>query len=101
MSVAQPGPIRVFFGTLWSIVNFTNHLVFNLIMLFILLAIIVVVSAGMSAKSFTPLQDKTALVLDLDGVLVEQRTIDTISSALAEAHGDGERETFARCASCH
>ena len=39
MSAAQPGPIRVFFGTLWSIVNFTNHLVFNLIMLFILLAI--------------------------------------------------------------
>jgi protease-4 len=92
MSAAQPGPIRVFFGTLWSIVNFTNHLVFNLIMLFILLAIIVVVSAGMSAKSFTPLQEKTALVLDLDGVLVEQRTIDTISSALAEAQGDGERE---------
>lgn len=92
MSAAQPGPIRVFFGTLWSIVNFTNHLVFNLIMLFILLAIIAVVSAGMSAKSFTPLQEKTALVLDLDGVLVEQRTIDTISSALAEAQGDGERE---------
>lgn len=92
MSAAQPGPIRVFFGTLWSIVNFTNHLVFNLIMLFILLAIIAVVSAGMSAKSFTPLQEKTALVLDLDGVLVEQRTIDTISSALAEAQGDGKRE---------
>lgn len=92
MSAAQPGPIRVFFGTLWSIVNFTNHLVFNLIMLFILLAIIAVVSAGMSAKSFTPLQEKTALVLDLDGVLVEQRTIDTISSALAEAQGEGERE---------
>lgn len=92
MSAAQPGPIRVFFGTLWSIVNFTNHLVFNLIMLFILLAIIAVVSAGMSAKSFTPLQEKTALVLNLDGVLVEQRTIDTISTALAQAQGEGERE---------
>lgn len=92
MSAAQPGPIRVFFRTLWNAVDFTNHLLFNLIMLFFLLAIIAVVSAGMSAKSFTPLQEKTALVLDLDGVLVEQRSIDTISSALAEAQGDGERE---------
>ena len=56
MSAAQPGPIRVFFRTLWNAVDFTNHLLFNLIMLFFLLAIIAVVSAGMSAKSFTPLQ---------------------------------------------
>jgi protease-4 len=92
MSNAQPGPIRRFFSILWGAINFTNHLVFNLIMLLVVFAIIAVISAGMSAKSFTPLNADTALVLDLDGVLVEQRTVDSISTALAEAQGSGERE---------
>jgi protease-4 len=92
MSNAQPGPIRRFFSIIWSAINFTNHLVFNLIMLFVVIAIIAVISAGMSAKSFTPLNSDTALVLDLDGVLVEQRTVDSITTALAEAGGNGERE---------
>ncbi|MEY3069592.1 MAG: signal peptide peptidase SppA [Arenimonas sp.] len=96
MSDAKPGPIRTFFQYLWNAVNFTNHLVFNLIMLFILIGILAVISAGMSAKSFTPLRDNTALVLDLEGVLVEQRTVDSISTALAEAQGGGEREILLR-----
>lgn len=96
MSAAQPGPIRVFFRTLWQAVNFTNHLVFNLIMLLVLFVIVALVAAGMSAKSFTPLQNDTALVLDLDGALVEQRSIDTISSALAEVQGGVEREIRVR-----
>ena len=53
MSSAQPGPIRTFFRFIWSAVNFTNHLVFNLIMLVVLIGIVAVISAGMSAKSFT------------------------------------------------
>jgi len=89
MSTAQPGPIRSFFGFIWSAVNFTNHLVFNIIMLFVLLIIIALVFAGLSSKSFAPLKDKTALVLDLEGRLVEQRTADTISSIIAEAQGEG------------
>ena len=40
MSTAQPGPIRSFFGFIWSAVSFTNHLVFNIIMLFVLLIIL-------------------------------------------------------------
>ncbi len=92
MSAAQPGPIRLFFRFIWNAVNFTNHLVFNLIMLFVVFAIIAVISAGMSAKTFTPLKDNTALVLDLQGVLVEQRTIDSFSAAIAEADGSSARE---------
>ena len=89
MSTAQHGPIRSFFGFIWSAINFTNHLVFNIIMLFVLLIIIALAFAGMSSKSFAPLKDKTALVLDLEGQLVEQRTADTISTAIAEAQGEG------------
>jgi protease IV len=91
MSTAQPGPIRSFFGFIWSAINFTNHLVFNIIMLFVLLIVIAAVFAGLSSKSFAPLKDSTALVLDLEGRLVEQRTADTISSIIAEAQG-GSRE---------
>ncbi|HWR96673.1 MAG TPA: signal peptide peptidase SppA [Arenimonas sp.] len=89
MSTAQPGPIRSFFRFIWSAINFTNHLVFNIIMLFVLLIIIAAVFAGLSSKSFAPLDDRTALVLDLEGRLVEQRTADTISTAIAEAQGEG------------
>lgn len=96
MSTAQPGPIRSFFGFIWSAINFTNHLVFNIIMLFVILVIIAAVFAGMSSKSFAPLQDKTALVLDLEGQLVEQRTVDSISAAIAEASQDGGREILLR-----
>jgi protease-4 len=96
MSDAKPGPIRTFFQFLWNAINFTNHLVFNLIMLFVPIGILAVISAGMSAKSFTPIRDNTALVLDLEGVLVEQRTVDSISTALAEVQGGGEREILLR-----
>lgn len=88
MSAAEPGPIRSFFRFIWQAINFTNHLVFNIIMLFVLILIIAAISAGMSSKSFAPLSNNTALVLDLEGQLVEQRTADSISSAIAEAQGD-------------
>jgi protease-4 len=58
-------------------------------MFFVLLVIIAAVFAGLSSKSFAPLHDRTALVLDLEGQLVEQRTADTISTAIAEAQGEG------------
>lgn len=89
MSAAEPGPIRSFFRFIWQAINFTNHLVFNIIMLFVLILIIAAISAGMSSKSFAPLSNNTALVLDLEGQLVEQRTADSISTAIAEAQGAG------------
>lgn len=89
MSAAEPGPIRSFFRFIWQAINFTNHLVFNIIMLFVLILIIAAISAGMSSKSFAPLSNNTALVLDLEGQLVEQRTADSISAAISEAQGTG------------
>lgn len=90
MSAEQAGPIRTFFRFIWNLVNFTNHLVFNLIMLLVIFLIIGVVAAGFSAKSFEPLKDNTALVLNLEGQLVEQRSIDSLSAALAKSQGDDE-----------
>lgn len=92
MSEAQPGPIRTFFRFIWNLINFTNHLVFNLIMLLIIFLIIGVIAAGFSAKSFEPLKNNTALILDLEGQLVEQRTVDTLSATLAQWQGDANQE---------
>ena len=92
MSEAQPGPIRTFFRYIWNLINFTNHLVFNLIMSLIIFLIIGVIAAGFSAKSFEPLRDNTALILDLEGQLVEQRTVDTLSATLAQWQGDANQE---------
>ncbi|HWS40195.1 MAG TPA: signal peptide peptidase SppA [Arenimonas sp.] len=90
MSNAEPGPIRTFFRFIWNLVNFTNHLVFNIIMLLIIFLIIGTIAVGMSAKSFEPLNNNTALVLDLRGQLVEQRTVDSLSAALASSQGDDD-----------
>lgn len=90
MSDTQAGPIRTFFRFIWNLINFTNQLVFNIIMLLIIFLIIGTIAISMSAKSFEPLKDNTALVLDLKGQLVEQRTVDSLSAALANSQGDSE-----------
>jgi protease-4 len=88
MSAAQPGPIRLFFRFIWQAINFTNHLLFNILMLLVLASIVAIIVLGVSAKSFAPLANNTALILNLDGQLVEQRSADTFSAALAEAQGE-------------
>jgi protease-4 len=91
MSESRTNPVwnvLVYFG---RFINFANTLVFNLIMLFLLVVVIAAVSIGIAAKNgaggFHPLQDKTALVLDLKGSLVEQYTSAPLERAYAEATG--------------
>ena len=65
------GPIRRLLGVLWSSLTFTRQLVFNLLFLLIVFILLAALLAGPSIK---PVQHDSALVLDLDGVLVEQFT---------------------------
>jgi protease-4 len=95
MNQSRANPIWSFLVGLWRFIDFTNHLVFNLIMGFVLLAILALIGAalaGRHANGIGPLQEKTALVLDLDATLVEQYTSSPLERAIAEASGDGERE---------
>jgi len=96
MNESRPNPVWQFFRGLWSLINFTNHLVFNLIMLFFLILVLAGVAASLGAKkgagAFTAIEEKTALVLDLKGSLVEQYSTDPISRAISEATGDEARE---------
>ena len=64
-TVDRPGPLRRLFGGLWDALNFTRRLVFNLLFLAVLLFLLVAILSGPSVK---PVQDKSALVLELGGV---------------------------------
>ena len=100
MSESASNPFWRFLVGVGKVINFINHLVFNVFMLLFLLVLFALLAIMMAAKSgsggggLTPVLDKTALVLDLDGTLVEQYTSAPISRAIAQASGgrDAGRE---------
>lgn len=81
---SRPGPIRRILGGLWRGLTFTRQLVFNLLFLTIVLLFLAAIAKGPAVK---PIESKTALVLELDGRLVEQFTSSPIDRALAKATG--------------
>jgi protease-4 len=89
MSESQPGPIRRVLVGVWNTVNFTRQLVFNLIFLLILFFVLVAIVASPGVQ---PLQEKTALVLPLDGQLVEQFSSAPVERVLNQATGDARPE---------
>lgn len=102
--MSSPSPVAPRSNPFWSLlvgvgkfINFVNTLVFNVFMLVFLLLVFVLIGAGIAARSGTggihAIGDKTALVLDLKGNLVEQYTSSPLSRAWAEASGgDDGRE---------
>jgi len=69
-----------FFGRLWAVLDGTRRLVFNL--LFLLLLVVLVVS--MVRGGAAPMAERTTLVLNLRGKLVEQRSTRPRDAALAQ-----------------
>ncbi len=78
------GPIRRIFAALWVGLTFTRQLVFNLLFLLVLLLVLAAMFAG---PTLQPVLGKSALVLDLDGRLVEQYTTSPFDRFLTEAFG--------------
>ena len=89
MSATQRGPIRRVLGGLWATLNFTRQLVFNVI--FLLLAVIVL-AAIFASPGAQPLVEDTALVLDLDGALVEQFTASPVDRQFNRLTGQDQPE---------
>jgi protease-4 len=93
MSESRSNPFWSFLVGIGKFINFVNHFIFNVIMLLLLFLVLLAIGAGFAAKSgggLRPLQDRTALVLDLKGTLVEQYTSAPLQRAIAEATGDDE-----------
>ncbi|MBW8367796.1 MAG: signal peptide peptidase SppA [Arenimonas sp.] len=89
MSHSQPGPIRRFLGGIWNTVNFFRRFVFNVLFLLVLFLLLVAILANPGVQ---PLEEKTALVLDMNGVLVEQFTSAPLDRAVNQATGQAQPE---------
>ena len=76
---------RGFWSTSWAALNFTRQLFWNAIFLgFLLIVAIIVFSSG---KSNVFIKDKTTLVLNLEGAVVEQYTSTPLDRAITRLSG--------------
>lgn len=93
MSEVKRGPVAAFFYGIWTLIRVTNHLAFLAMVAFLFLFFIIGLAASAGNKGgVKAIQEKTALVLNLEGTLVEQFSSDPISRAFEEATGDGQSE---------
>ena len=81
---------RAFLG-FWSFLDASRRVLFNLIFLFILVVIIVAIF-----KASPKIEEKTALVLNLKGPLVEQRAASSPDRLLSEVQGGTTAQTQLR-----
>ncbi|MCY7386483.1 MAG: signal peptide peptidase SppA [Burkholderiales bacterium] len=87
----KPGMLRRAFSGFWWFLDASRRAIFNLIFLFILVVIIVALLKG-SPK----VDDKTALVLNFKGPLVEQRAASSPDRVLSELQGGSTSQTQLR-----
>ena len=85
------GFLRRAFSGFWWFLDASRRVIFNLIFLIVLIVIIVAIIKG-SAK----IEDKTALVLNLKGTLVEQRAGTSSDRVLSEVQGNTASQTQLR-----
>lgn len=90
---ARPGIIRRFFGGLWSALNFTRRLILNLLFLAL---VVVLVLAWLASDAPVVVAADSALVVNLQGDIVEEYTIGPREAAVAEALGEQRFETRVR-----
>ena len=89
----RPGFFRRFFLGLWRLLDFSRRLVLNVLFMAIVAVLLI---AWFSGDKPPRLQADTALVLNLQGDLVEEYTIGPREAAVAEALGEQRFETRLR-----
>lgn len=92
MSKEKKGFLRVWAGRLWALVDGTRRAVFNLLWLALLIGVPVALFTGRADK----LEDKTVLVLDLAGPLVEQGAGGTRETLLRQVQGEDQGQVRLR-----
>ena len=91
MAEQKRGIIASVFVGLWNLLNFTRRLVFNLIFLLLLIGFIAALRSG-----GPKLAERTALVLDPKGSIVEQYTTEPVQRAFSGVFGDKVRQVQLR-----
>ena len=89
---AQAPRRRGFFGTLWWLIDGSRRLVLNLLFLAVIGLLVAMWLTGGTPK----LKDKTVLVLNLSGALVEQHSGSARDQALAQVRGEAQRQVQLR-----
>ncbi len=92
MSREKKGFLRLWAGRLWALVDGTRRAVFNLLWLALLMGVPVALLMGRADK----LEDKTVLVLDLAGPLVEQGAGGTRETLLRQVQGEDQGQVRLR-----
>jgi protease-4 len=92
MNEQRPSVLRRLFGGFWRFVDAMRRTVFNLIFLFIVIVILAAILRG----GGKPLQERTALVLDLRGDLVEQHAGSASELLMANVRGESRRDVQLR-----
>jgi protease-4 len=88
----RPGLARRFFSSLWRVIDGTRRVVVNIIFLLIVAVLLI----AWLTESRPRVADDTALVLSINGRLVEQYTGGAAEAAFSEALGERRRETQLR-----
>ena len=88
---SNPGVLRRAFSSFWSVLDTSRRIVFNLIFLAIVVAILAVLISGGQK-----IEDKSALVMNLKGPLVEQRSSGAPDRLLGELQGSRTGQTQLR-----
>jgi protease-4 len=95
MNEVRSNPIWSFFRAVWGLIRFTNHMLFFVLALtFLMFVVLGMIGLSAGNGGTERLRDQTALVLDLNGTLVEQYSKSTIERALAQASSDIDSREF-------
>ena len=92
MSATHPGLVRRWFGRFWRLLDGTRRLLLNLLFLALLAALV----WALVKRGPAPLQDKTMLVLNLRGPVVEQFSGSWRDSALGRVRGEPAQQVQLR-----
>jgi protease-4 len=92
MSASRPGWFGRWFDRFWRLLDGTRRLLLNLLFLGLIAAVVWAVAN----RGPAPLQDKTALVLNLRGPMVEQFSGSWQDSALGRARGEPTQQAQLR-----
>jgi protease IV len=92
MSREKKGFLRLWAGRLWALVDGTRRAVFNLLWLALLIGVPVALLMGRADK----MEDRTVLVLDLAGPLVEQGAGGTRETLLRQVQGEDQGQVRLR-----
>ncbi|MGA9423007.1 MAG: signal peptide peptidase SppA [Rhodanobacteraceae bacterium] len=87
----QHGPVYRTLRSVWDALNFTRLLIFNILFLLVLGLLI-----GWLFSARPVLAPHTALVVDPEGAIVEQYSVDPVARALGNLGGNGVREVQLR-----